>query len=176
MARSPRKKKPVAGPVAGPVANPGLTHVDAQGRASMVDVSHKPPMIRGAVAEGLFVARKETLDLLFEGKLPKGDALAVARLAGIQAAKRTDELIPLCHTLPLQHAGVHIDRIDDRRVRVTATAAVIGRTGVEMEALTAVSVACLALYDMTKAVDKNLRIQSIRLLTKTKHPLGPGQP
>src|SRR5438046_2387330 len=145
-----------------------LTHLDAQGRASMVDVGHKPVVRRTAVAEGEFVAARATLDKLLAGDLPKGEALAVARIAGIAAAKRTDELIPLCHTLPLDHVGVDFERVADDRLRVTATASVVARTGVEMEALVAVSVACLTLYDMTKAVDKQLRIENIRLVSKTK--------
>jgi len=147
-----------------------LTHLDAQGRASMVDVGHKPVVRRTAVAEGEFVAARATLDRLLAGDLPKGEALAVARVAGIAAAKRTDALIPLCHTLPLDHVGVDFERVAVDRLRVTATASVEARTGVEMEALVAVSVACLTLYDMTKAVDKQLRIENIRLVGKTKEP------
>jgi len=145
-----------------------LTHIDEHGRASMVDVGDKPPMRREAVAEGRFVAAKQTLDRLMTGDLPKGEALAVARIAGIAAAKRCDELIPLCHTLPLDHVAVQFERVADDVLRVEASASLVARTGVEMEALTAVSVACLTLYDMTKAVDKALRIEGIRLLRKTK--------
>jgi cyclic pyranopterin monophosphate synthase len=145
-----------------------LTHQDAQGRAAMVNVGEKPIVRRTAIAEGFFVAQKDTLDLLFAGKLPKGDALTVARIAGIQAAKRTDSLIPLCHSLPLDHVSVDFDRSALDRVRVTASATLQARTGVEMEALTAVSIACLTLYDMTKAVDKALKITDITLVQKTK--------
>ena len=145
-----------------------LTHLDKAGRLRMVDVGQKPPMHRRAVAEGFFVAAKETLDRLLAADLPKGEALGVARIAGITAAKRTDELIPLCHSLPLDHASVAFERVDDSRLRVTASASITSRTGVEMEALTAVSVACLTLYDMTKAIDKSLRIEGIRLVEKTK--------
>ena len=148
-----------------------LTHVDAQGRVTMVDVGDKPAMRRTARAQGDFVAAKDTLDRLMAGDLPKGEALAAARLAGIAAAKRTDELIPLCHTLGLDHVGVEFQRAGDDRVRVTATASLVARTGVEMEALVAVSVACLTLYDMTKAVDKNLRIENVHLVEKTKTPI-----
>lgn len=149
-----------------------LTHIDEQGRAAMVDVGHKPPMRRAAAAQGDFVAAPATLDRIMTGDLPKGEALAVARLAGIAAAKRTDELIPLCHTLPIDHAAVEFERVAEDRLRITASAAVTARTGVEMEALTAVAVACLTLYDMTKAVDKALRIENVHLLSKTKRPTG----
>ncbi len=145
-----------------------LTHQDAHGRAAMVNVGEKPIVRRTAVAEGYFVAQKDTLDLLFARKLPKGDALTVARIAGIQAAKRTDSLIPLCHSLPLDHVSVDFDRTMPDRVRVTASATLQARTGVEMEALTAVSIACLTLYDMTKAVDKALKITDITLVKKSK--------
>jgi cyclic pyranopterin phosphate synthase len=149
---------------------PRLTHVDANGRAAMVNVGAKPIVRRLATAEGFFVARSQTLDQLFAGQLPKGDGLTVARIAGIQAAKRTDELIPLCHSLPLDHVSVDFERVSPTHVRVVASAGLEARTGVEMEALTAVSVACLTLYDMTKAVDKELKIDGIRLVSKTKTP------
>lgn len=145
-----------------------LTHMDGQGRARMVDVGDKPPMRRRAVACGEFVAAAATLDRLLAGDLPKGEALAVARIAGISAAKRTDELIPLCHSLPMDQVSVDFERLAGDRLKVTATASVTAKTGVEMEALTAVSVACLTLYDMTKAIDKALRIENIRLVEKTK--------
>jgi len=153
------------------MSDPNLTHLDDRGRAHMVDVGGKPAVRRTAIAEGEFVAAKETLDRLFAGDLPKGEALAVARIAGITAAKRTDELIPLCHSLPVDQITVDFERIDDDRLRVTATASVTARTGVEMEALTAVSVACLTLYDMTKAIDKSLVIENIHLVKKTKEPV-----
>ena len=145
-----------------------LTHLDEQGRARMVDVGDKPPMKRTATAEGFFVAAAGTLDRLTAGDLPKGEALAVARLAGIQAAKQCDRLIPLCHTLPLDQVSVDFDRAAPDRLRIEATASVTARTGVEMEALTAVSVAALALYDMTKAIDRALRIEDVRLVRKEK--------
>lgn len=145
-----------------------LTHVDARGRVRMVDVGHKPPIRREAVAEGYFCAAKTTLDRLMSGDLPKGEALAAARIAGIQAAKKCDELIPLCHTLPLDSVHVDFERAARERVRIVATASITGKTGVEMEALAAVSVAALTLYDMTKAIDKNLQIDGIRLVRKTK--------
>jgi len=145
-----------------------LTHIDADGRARMVDVGGKPIVRREAVASGDFVAAPATLQRLMAGDLPKGDALAVARVAAIAAAKRTDEWIPLCHTLPLDHVEIAFKRVAEDRVRVTATSRVCARTGVEMEALVAVSAACLTLYDMTKAVDKALRIEGIHLESKTK--------
>jgi cyclic pyranopterin phosphate synthase len=145
-----------------------LTHIDKQGRASMVDVSKKPIMRRTAIAEGYFVASEVTLDALVEGELPKGEALGVARIAGIQAAKRCDSLIPLCHTLPLEVVNITFERVGGDRLKITATTTVHGRTGIEMEALTAVSIAALTLWDMTKAIDKNLSIEGIRLLEKNK--------
>ncbi|MCH7545365.1 MAG: cyclic pyranopterin monophosphate synthase MoaC [Planctomycetes bacterium] len=145
-----------------------LTHIDEQGRARMVDVGEKPPMRRTAIAEGYFCAAPETLDRLMAGDLPKGEALSVARIAGIQAAKRCDALIPLCHTLPLDCVSVDFDRAEPERLRVEATATITAKTGVEMEALTAVSIAALTLYDMTKAIDRKLRIEGIRLVKKEK--------
>lgn len=147
-----------------------LTHIDENGRLRMVDVGGKPSIRRVAVAQGCFVAAEATLDRLFSGDLPKGEALAAARLAAIAAAKRTDELIPLCHTLPLDHVQVDFHRLDQRSLRVTATASLVARTGVEMEALVAVTAACLTLYDMTKAIDKDLGIENIKLVSKTKSP------
>ncbi len=138
----------------------------------MVDIGAKPPMHRRAEAEAYFVAAPETLDLVMDGRLPKGEALAVARIAGIQAAKKCDELIPLCHTLPLDVVEVHFDRAAPDRIRIRASAALTAKTGVEMEALAAVSVAALALWDMTKGVDKNLRIDGIRLVSKSKQTVG----
>ncbi len=148
-----------------------LTHVDKSGQVKMVDVGEKPVMRRRAVAEGFFCAATATLDKLLAGELPKGEALAAARIAGIAAAKRCDELIPLCHTLPLDAVAVDFTCTAPDRLRIEAVASVCAKTGVEMEALTAVSVAALTLYDMTKAVDKNLRIEGIRLVEKTKQPL-----
>lgn len=150
---------------------PDLTHLDAQGRARMVDVGPKPPMHRKAVAQGTFVASSPTLDRLLSGDLPKGEALAAARLAGIMAAKKTGELIPLCHPLPLDHVQVDFTRISDTELRITGSASITARTGIEMEALTAVSLACLTLYDMCKAVDRHLRIDDIHLVEKTKTPV-----
>ncbi|MFK7959403.1 MAG: cyclic pyranopterin monophosphate synthase MoaC [Phycisphaerales bacterium] len=149
-----------------------LTHLDARGRARMVDVSPKPPMRRRAVAEGRLVARPETIDRLMAGDLPKGEGLSVARIAGIQAAKHTSSLIPLCHGLSLDAVHVDFERAAPDAVRIVAEALIVARTGVEMEALTAVSVAGLTLYDMLKAVDKDLAIDGIRLIEKTKEPIG----
>ncbi|MFG0250509.1 MAG: cyclic pyranopterin monophosphate synthase MoaC, partial [Phycisphaeraceae bacterium JB051] len=141
------------------------------GKAQMVNVGAKPPMHRKAVAQCDFVASPQTLDRLMAGDLPKGEALAVARIAGIQAAKRTDELIPLCHSLPLDVVTVDFTRHAPDTVRVTASASLTAKTGVEMEALVAVSTACLTLYDMTKAIDKQLKIQNVELVEKTKTPV-----
>lgn len=138
----------------------------------MVDVGAKPVVERMAVAEGVLVASSATLDRLLSGQLPKGEALAAARVAGILAAKRCDELIPLCHTLPLDQVAVAFDRIAPERLRITAEARTAARTGVEMEALVAVSLAVLTLYDMCKGVDRELRIEEIRLLEKRKKVSG----
>jgi cyclic pyranopterin phosphate synthase len=151
--------------------NEKLTHIDEQGRASMVDVSKKPIVRRTAIAEGYFVARAMTLNALISGDLPKGEGLAVARIAGIQAAKECGSMIPLCHPLPLEFAEVTFERVNDERLKITATTVVHGRTGIEMEALTAVSVAALTLWDMTKAIDNNLKIEGICLLEKKKEPI-----
>jgi cyclic pyranopterin monophosphate synthase len=145
-----------------------VLHVDARGRARMVDVGPKRETRRAAVARGVLAMAKPAFDALAQGKLAKGDALAVARLAGIQAAKRTSEIVPLCHPLALESVEVDV-RLDPKRREavVTATARVTGKTGVEMEALTAVSAACLALYDMVKALDRGAVIREIVLVEKT---------
>lgn len=147
-----------------------LTHLDDHGHAGMVDVGGKPVQRRRAVAIGEFHAAPGTLDLVMAGDLPKGEALGVARIAGVMAAKKCAELIPLCHGLSVDFVRVEFARTLPGVVTVTAEAGVVAKTGVEMEALTAVTVACLTLYDMTKAVDKNLRIQGVRLVKKTKEP------
>lgn len=147
---------------------PKLTHLDAKGAARMVDVSGKPETSRIATAKGRVTMKPATLKLILEDGLKKGNALEVARLAGIMAAKRASDLIPLCH--PLAIAKVEVDLRPDTKssaVEVTATVKVTGQTGVEMEALTAVSVACLTLYDMAKAVDKAMTIGDIRLTAKS---------
>jgi cyclic pyranopterin phosphate synthase len=144
-----------------------LSHFDAEGRAVMVDVSGKEETARTATAGATVLMAKATLDLILSGGHKKGDVLAVARLAGIMAAKRTPDLIPLCHPLPL--ASVAVDLVPDparSAVDITATCKLTGRTGVEMEALTAASVAALTVYDMCKAVDRGMRITDLRLLHK----------
>jgi len=147
---------------------PGLTHLDERGEARMVDVGAKPVTNREAVAEGELHARAEVLDALFGGGLAKGDAIAVARVAGIQAAKRAADLIPLCHPVATTHASIDIARDGARDCAVVrATVRTADRTGVEMEALTAASVALLTLYDMAKALQKDMRIERVRLRRKT---------
>ena len=144
-----------------------LTHLDDQGRARMVDVGNKPDTERIAVARGEIHMKKATLDLIRAGQIKKGDVLTVAQIAGITGSKRTSELIPLCHPLPL--TNVNVDLVLDESlpgVVITATAKTIGKTGVEMEALTAVSIAALTVYDMAKAAEKTMRIQNIRLVEK----------
>lgn len=146
---------------------PRLTHLDNQGRAQMVDVGAKDETRREAVARGTVLMRPETLAMIVAGSLPKGDVLAAARVAGIMAAKRTPELIPLCHTLLLTHASVTIEPDHGAgALLIEATVRTRGQTGVEMEALTAVSVAALTIYDMCKAVDRAMRITDIRLAVK----------
>lgn len=144
-----------------------LTHLDEQGRARMVDVGHKPDTERIAVARGEVHMTPETLDLIRAGQIKKGDVLTVAQIAGISASKRTSDLIPLCHPIPLSKIDVDLS-LDDTLpgVVITATAKTIAKTGVEMEALTAVSVAALTVYDMAKAAEKTMRIQNIRLVEK----------
>lgn len=144
----------------------GLTHIDAQGRARMVDVSDKPVTDREAVAEGFVRMAPETLKLAVSGQGRKGDVRAVAEIAGVMGAKRTSDLIPLCHPLDISKAEVTVEVAGDR-LRVLARVRTSGRTGVEMEALTAVSVACLTLYDMLKAADRGMVIEDIRLLLKS---------
>jgi len=144
-----------------------LTHVDDQGTASMVDVGSKPDSQRTAVAEGFVYMQPETLQLIQHGAMKKGDVLSVARIAGIMGAKQTSTLIPLCHPLPVTKIAVDIHLLEDQNaIRLVATVNTIGKTGVEMEALTAVSVAALTIYDMAKAVDRGMRIGDIRLLEK----------
>lgn len=143
-----------------------LTHLNDAGEALMVDVSAKVPSHREALAQAVLSSRADVLELLATGGLPKGDALAVARVAGIMAAKKTSELIPLCHPLPLSKAQIDFELHEDS-IRISATVRTLGVTGVEMEALTAASVAALTLYDMIKAVDKRAVIGEIKLLAKS---------
>ena len=145
-----------------------LSHLDAAGRARMVDVSGKAETVRTASAEGALICAAETLAAVREGRTPKGAVLSTAEIAGVMAAKRTAELIPLCHPLALSKVAVTIDASDDLPgFKVCAEVTTTARTGVEMEALTAVSVACLTLFDMLKAIDKSMRITDIRVRTKT---------
>lgn len=144
-----------------------LTHLDDTGQAHMVDVGNKPDTDRMAVAKGEVIMKKKTFDLLRAGRMKKGDVLTVAQIAGISAAKRTSDLIPLCHPLPITHADLTLTLKDNLPgVEITATIKTIGKTGVEMEALTAVSVAALTVYDMAKAAEKTMKIQNIRLIEK----------
>ena len=144
-----------------------LSHIDSTGSARMVDVGRKPDTERLAVAAGEVHMRPETLALIRAGQIKKGDVLGVAQIAGVMAAKRTSELIPLCHPLPLTHIDVRCELRDDLPgVAITATVRTTGKTGVEMEALTAVSVAALTIYDMAKAAEKTMRITNVRLLEK----------
>ena len=144
-----------------------LTHIDESGQAKMVDVGHKQNTERVAVARGAVVMQPETLRLIIEGNVKKGDVLTVAQLAGIMAAKKTSELIPLCHPLALTHIDVSCTpNVDESRVDLEATVRLRGKTGVEMEALTAVSIAGLTIYDMAKAVDRSMRLTDVRLVAK----------
>ena len=145
---------------------PELSHVDKGGAARMVDVSAKADTEREAVAEGYVVMLPATLALIQQGGIPKGDVLAVARVAGIMVAKRTSELIPMCHPISITGVTVDLAPADEGRLRIVATVKTTGKTGVEMEALTAVSVAALTVYDMCKAVDRAMRVEGVRLLEK----------
>ena len=144
-----------------------LTHVAADGRVQMVDVSAKPLSARTAIATGKIRLQRETVDLISANQIAKGDVFATARIAGIQAAKQTPQLIPLCHPLPLSDVKIDIVTSNDG-AEVKCTARTVAQTGVEMEALTGVSIALLTIYDMCKAVDKEMRISDLRLVEKTK--------
>jgi cyclic pyranopterin phosphate synthase len=144
-----------------------LSHTDEQGKACMVDVTGKPVQIREATATGFICLNLKTIRLISENNVRKGDVLAVAELAGIQAAKKTSELVPLCHPLALTRIDVHTS-IEKDGIRVTSTVKCEGKTGVEMEALTAVSIALITIYDMCKAVDKSMIMKDIRLVSKEK--------
>ena len=144
-----------------------LTHVDEKGRARMVDVGAKPDTKRRAVAQAVVIMKPETLNMITAGQMPKGDVFACARIAGIMAAKRTPDLIPMCHPLPLDSVSVELTPEGENRVLVIATVSCIYHTGVEMEALTACSVAALTVYDMCKAVDRGMEIGSVMLLEKS---------
>ena len=146
-----------------------LTHIDSDGRAQMVDISAKPLVKRTAVARGKIRLQRETIDLIAKDQIAKGNVFGTARIAGIQAAKQTAHLIPLCHTLPLGHVKIDIVVAKDC-AEVKCTAQTIAQTGVEMEALVGVTVALLTIYDMCKAVDKDISISDVRLFEKTKSP------
>jgi cyclic pyranopterin phosphate synthase len=145
-----------------------LTHIDKDGNAHMVNVSAKPTMKRTAIAQGFFCAKENTIDAIISGNLPKGEPFAVARIAGIQAAKQCSTLIPLCHPLPIEHIDITFDRIGVAQIQITSSVTFTGKTGIEMEALTAVSVSALALWDMAKAIDTDILIERISLLEKKK--------
>jgi len=148
-----------------------LTHLDSHGQASMVDVSTKPVVLREAVARGEIRMQRGTIALIQTNNVAKGNVLATARVAGIQAAKKTGELIPLCHPLPITHCEVNFDIPRGRdRIVITASAKIAAQTGVEMEALTAVTVAALTIYDMCKAVDRKMVVEGVELVSKTKKP------
>jgi len=150
------------------MSNQELSHLDVSGQAQMVDVGDKPDTVRSAVAKGEISMLPETLAIVLAGNLKKGDIFTIAKTAGILAAKRTADLIPLCHTLPLHHLEVEIEADQDLPgLLITATARTTGKTGVEMEALTAVAVTALTIYDMAKAVEKSMRIHNIRLALKS---------
>ena len=149
------------------MSEPTFSHLDATGSARMVDVGAKPAQRRTATAEGLVRCAPETIHALRAQALPKGDVLTVAKIAGIQAAKRCDELIPLCHSLPLDAVEITFE-IEPAAIRIRATASTTAKTGVEMEALTAVSIAALTIYDMCKAVDKGMVVSDVRVTEKLK--------
>ena len=144
-----------------------FSHTDSNGKARMVDVSAKPDQDRTAIAEGFIALEEETLSLIRENKIKKGDVITVARIAGIQAAKQTASLIPLCHPLPLHHIDID-EKIENDGIRIRAEVKTSGKTGVEMEALTAACTALLTIYDMCKAVDKNMIIDAVQLIEKKK--------
>lgn len=147
-----------------------LTHIGADGRAQMVDVSDKPLSARVAIAKGKIKLQRKTLELISGDQIAKGNVFATARIAGIQAAKQTAQLIPLCHTLPLSEVKIDIVK-SVGGVEVTCVARTVAQTGVEMEALVGVTIAMLTIYDMCKAVDKDMRISDVRLVVKTKRPV-----
>ena len=156
-----RRSRPV------PIVMSKLTHLDEKGRARMVDVSEKDVTVRRAVARGVLQMESGTLSRILEGDMPKGDVLSVARTAGIMAAKRTAELIPMCHPLPIDSVEIEISADGDRRLRIDAVVQVTARTGVEMEALTAASIAALTVYDMCKSVDRSMQVTQVALLEKS---------
>ena len=145
-----------------------LTHFDRNGNPSMVDINHKDFTVRVAIATGKIIMKANTLKKILDLEIKKGDVLNVAKLAGIMAAKKTDQLIPLCHSIPLSYVNVDLEpNIEESSVKITAEASLVGKTGVEMEALTAVSVAGLTIYDMCKAIDREMIITNIKLIHKS---------
>ncbi|MDE0093143.1 MAG: cyclic pyranopterin monophosphate synthase MoaC [Gammaproteobacteria bacterium] len=144
-----------------------LSHVDSSGKVSMVDISTKHQTAREASAEAFLTMKSTTMDLILTDKIPKGDVIATARIAGIQAAKKTSELIPLCHPLSLSHVQVDFERIDQQTLRIETCCRVNGRTGVEMETLTATAIAALTVYDMIKSVEKGVVIECVQLISKS---------
>lgn len=144
-----------------------LTHLNEEGRARMVDVGEKAATLREATAEAVVVMKPETLALIKEGGIKKGDVLAVSQVAGVMAAKRTADIIPMCHPIAITGIDINFSFMDDERLRIEATVRTVERTGVEMEALTAATTAALTVYDMAKAVDKGMTVESVRLLRKS---------
>ena len=145
-----------------------LTHFDKNGNPSMVDINHKDSSVRVAIATGKIIMKANTLKKILDLEIKKGDVLNVAKLAGIMAAKKTDQLIPLCHSIPLSYVNVDLEpNIEESSVKITSEASLVGKTGVEMEALTAVSVAGLTIYDMCKAIDREMIITNIKLIHKS---------
>ncbi|MCF6328001.1 MAG: cyclic pyranopterin monophosphate synthase MoaC [Devosiaceae bacterium] len=144
-----------------------LTHLNERSEAHMVDISAKVPSKRIAIAQGVVIGSPATISAIFDDDLKKGDALAVARIAGIMGAKKTPDLIPLCHPISLSHVDIEISQLEKTKIKIIAKAETVGNTGVEMEALTAVSVACLTIYDMAKSMDKAMEISEIKLLKKS---------
>ncbi|MDR0315034.1 MAG: cyclic pyranopterin monophosphate synthase MoaC [Oscillospiraceae bacterium] len=143
-----------------------LSHLDASKNAVMVDIGHKEPSRRIAAAQSIVTMQKETLKKIIEGHVPKGDVISCARISGIMAAKKTSDIIPMCHQIPLEKVSVDFEILNDEQIKITATAMCTYKTGAEMEALTAASTAALTIYDMCKAVDKAIRIDDIYLLSK----------
>lgn len=144
-----------------------LSHTDENGKADMVDVGEKAVTVRTAEAEGFIIMKPETLEAIRENSTKKGDVLSCARIAGIMAAKKTNELIPLCHTIPIEKISVDFEFVDDSTIKITSFAKCEYKTGIEMEALTAVSIATLTIYDMCKAIDRQMEITKVRLVSKS---------
>ena len=145
-----------------------LTHFDKNGNPSMVDINKKKSTVRVAIASGKIIMKANTLKKILDLEIKKGDVLNIAKIAGIMAAKKTDQLIPLCHSIPLSYVNIKLEpNIEESSVNITSEACIVGKTGVEMEALTAVSIACLTIYDMCKAIDREMTISNIKLIHKS---------